>query len=462
MLRDRYEPINLFDLVPALGLAMEPVLTRLDKLLEDDCLFRLVKADLSRRFPRTRVDGRPSTPVEVILRLLVVKHLYGFSYQETEHYVSDSLVLRQFCRVYLEPVPDDTTLLRWANLIEPETLHQLLDRVMLLARSLKLTRARKLRTDGTVVKTDIHHPSDSTLLGDGIRVLCRTLGKAKQLLGTATDLGQGVFRDRTRSARRLVKRIMQAARKRGSEAEATMRSAYQKLLQVTGAVLAGAQQVETALEQQATERANHLRQKLACFVPRVKQVIAQTTQRVLQGQSVPATQKLVSLFEPHSAVIRKGKPSCPVEFGRVVWLDEVDGGLISRFEVLVGNPPEEDQIKPSLDHHVTLFQKPPRLLAGDRGTFSDAGESYAAQIGVTQVVLPKPGARSAARKEHEHQPWFRRGRNFRAGIEGRIRVLKRDFGLERCRYHGEAGMERWVGWGVLAHDLRQIARATAS
>ncbi len=290
MLRDRYEPINLFDLVPALGLAMEPVLTRLDKLLEDDCLFQLVKADLSRRFPRTRLDGRPSTPVEVILRLLIVKHLYGFSYQQTEHYVSDSLVLRQFCRLYLQPVPDDTTLLRWANLIQPETLHQLLERVMLLAQSLKVTRARKLRTDGTVVKTDIHHPSDSTLLGDGIRVLCRTLGKAKQLLGTATDLGREAFGDRTRSARRLVKRIMEAARKRGSEAEQQMQSAYQKLLHLTNAVVAGAQRVETALEQQTTDLASHLRQQLTTFVPRVKQVIAQTTQRVLQGQSVPATQ----------------------------------------------------------------------------------------------------------------------------------------------------------------------------
>ena len=462
MLRDRYDAMSLFDLVPALGLAMDPVLTRLDKLLEDDCLFQLVKADLSRRFPRTRADGRPSTPVEVILRLLVIKHLYGFSYQQTEHYVSDSLILRQFCRLYLEPVPDDTTLLRWANLIQPETLHQLLDRVMALARSLRVTRARKLRTDGTVVKTDIHHPSDSTLLGDGIRVLGRALSKAKHLLGTATDLGRDAFRDRTRSARRLVKRIMEAARKRGGEAEHQMRSAYQKLLQVTNAVVEQAEQVERALQQQATGSANSLGQTLTSFVPRIKQVIEQTKQRVLQGQSVPATQKLVSLFEPHTAVIRKGKPACPVEFGRVVWLDEVDGGLISRFAVLSGNPPEAEQIKPSLDHHVTLFQKPPRLLAGDRGTFSDAGESYAAEAGVKHVVLPKPGARSVARKEHEHQPWFRRGRNFRAGIEGRIRVLKRDFGLERCRYHGEAGMERWVGWGVLAHDLRQIARATAS
>ena len=152
MLRERYEPVDLFACVPTLSLALEPVLARLDALL-DDTLFQLVKADLAQRRPRTCIDGRPSTPVEVILRMLVVKHLYGWSYEQTEYFVNDSLVLRQFCRLYLEPVPDDTTLLRWANLIQPGTLHRLLDRVTDLARSLKVTRGRKLRTDTTTPPT---------------------------------------------------------------------------------------------------------------------------------------------------------------------------------------------------------------------------------------------------------------------------------------------------------------------
>ena len=171
MLRDRYEPMNIFALVPALSFTIEPVLARLDSLLDDDALFQQIKADLARRFPRTLIDGRPSTPVEVILRLLVVKHLHGWSYAQTERWVSDSLVLRQFCRLYLQPVPCDTTLIRWANLIRPETLHRLLDHVVGLARSLKVTHGRKLRLDGTVVETNIHHPTDSTLLHDGVRVL---------------------------------------------------------------------------------------------------------------------------------------------------------------------------------------------------------------------------------------------------------------------------------------------------
>ena len=134
MLRDRYEPTDLFALVPQLGLQFEPQFAQLDRLLDDD-IFAPVRADLARRRPRTRSCGRPSTPVEVILRMLIVMRLYGWSFERTEYFVNDSLVLRQFCRVYLEKVPDDTTLIRWAQLVGPETLQRLNDRVVHLAKA---------------------------------------------------------------------------------------------------------------------------------------------------------------------------------------------------------------------------------------------------------------------------------------------------------------------------------------
>ena len=115
MLRDRYEPQDLFALVPKLRLELDPELAQLDQLLDDDELFARVRADLARRRPQTATRGRPSTPVEVVLRLLVVKRLYNWSYEETEHFVGDSLVRRRFCRLYLQPVPADTTLIRWAR-----------------------------------------------------------------------------------------------------------------------------------------------------------------------------------------------------------------------------------------------------------------------------------------------------------------------------------------------------------
>jgi IS5 family transposase len=178
MLRDRYSPVDLFALVPALELRFEPELAELDRLLDDDELFQQVKADLSRRRPKTTQTGRPSTPVEAILRLLVIQHLYAWSYEQTEHFVGDSLVLRQFARLGLEPVPHGTTLVRWANLLQPATLHRLLERVTELAQSLRVTCGRKLRIDSTVVEAPIHYPTDSSLLADGVRVVSR-LGRSR-------------------------------------------------------------------------------------------------------------------------------------------------------------------------------------------------------------------------------------------------------------------------------------------
>jgi IS5 family transposase len=460
MLRDRYEPQNLFEMVAALSLKMEPVLARLDKLLDDDVLFGEVRADLAQRYPHTQHTGRPSTPVEVILRMIIVKHLYGWSYDETEYNVSDSLVLRQFCRVYLNAVPDDTTLIKWANLIQPQTLHALLDHVTELARSLKVTRGRKLRTDGTVVETNIHHPTDSTLLGDAVRVLSRTLKKARQVLQDQTTLSRDSFRDRTRSARRQVKRIMEAARRRGEQAADQLQTAYRRLLDTVQASQRQAQRVAEALKRQADARAERLSDQLNAFLPRVTRVIDQTVRRVLAGEKVPAEDKLVSLFEPETAIIRKGKPARPTEFGRVLWLDEVEGGIVSGYRILDGNPSEKEQLRPSLDHHIEVFDHPPDVLAADRGLYSPDNERYAQSQGVKHVVIPKPGARSAERTAYEKQRWFRQARNWRSGIEGRISGLKRGQKLERCLYHGSDGMERWVGWGLIAHDLRIIARTT--
>src|SRR5438128_5471648 len=247
MLRDRYAPVDLFGLVPAWELRFEPELAELDRLLEDDQRFQQVKADLSRRRPRTLETGRPSTPVEIILRLLVVQHLYCWSYEQVERFVNDSLVLSQFCRLGLEPVPHDTTLLRWANLVQPETLHRLLDRVTELARSLQVTRGRKLRIDSTVVETTIHHPSDSGLLADGVRVLSRLVRRAGDMLARGTE---PLFRDRTRSAKRLMRRIhaRAAVTGRGAAAAAAERTAlYRRLLEVAQSSLRQAETVQHLL-----------------------------------------------------------------------------------------------------------------------------------------------------------------------------------------------------------------------
>jgi IS5 family transposase len=224
MIVDRYDPINLFEMVPKLKLQFEPELAELDVLLEDDELFKLLKADLLKRYPHSARLGRHSTPVEVILRMLVVKRLYGWSYEQTEHFVCDSIVLRQFCRLYLQSAPDDTTLIRWAKLIGAQTVAALNDRAVELARSLKVTRGRKLRTDGAVVETNIHHPTDDTLLADGVRVLSRLVRRAKDLINERVrkEHKGEPFRNRTLSAKRLAhKKIGRMALRRTEQAQAS-------------------------------------------------------------------------------------------------------------------------------------------------------------------------------------------------------------------------------------------------
>jgi transposase, IS5 family len=463
MLVDRYPPVALFALVPELLCRFEPVLRELDRLLEDDVIFRRIKADLARRAPNSVRLGRPSTPVAVILRLLVVKRLYGWSYEEVEHFVSDSLVLRQFCRLSLQRVPDDTTLLRWANLIEPATLMALNERVVALARQLKVTRGRKLRVDSTVVETTIHHPSDSSLLGDGVRVLSRLLRRAKTVLQETTDLGKAVFRTRTRSARRLVQGLHRLGRRTSETARRAMRAAYARLIAVAQKSRAQAARVCGVLQTRCEAPARRLREQFETVLPRLERVLRLTIRRVLAGETVPAGEKIVSLFEPHTRIIVRHKAGKPVEFGRKLWLEEVDGGIVSGWRVLDQAGPDAAYLAPSLAAHRARFGRAPWLVAGDRSVFSCANEAHAKQVGVERVVLAPSGrANNAERVRTAKQRWFRRGFRFRAGIEGRISVLQRCYGLDRCRDHGEAGLGRWVGWGIVTANLARMARTLAA
>jgi IS5 family transposase len=392
MIVDRYPLENLFAVVPKLAADFEPELRVLDRLLDDDMLFQQVKADLSRRRRHSRTRGRHSTPVEVILRLLVVKRLYQWSYEQTERFVADSLVLRQFCRLYWQPVPADTTLLRWAQLVGPTTLEQLNTRVVELARALKVTRGRKLRVDSMVVETTIHHPTDSRLLGDGVRVLSRLLRRAKEVLREGAALGPAAFRSRTRSIRRLAQQVHRCARRKGEAAAEEMKALYARLIGIAQQSYQQADQVRAVLAERAEAAAQRLAQQFTHFLPLVDQAIAQATRRVLQGESVPAAEKLLSLFELHTPVIQRHKPGQPVEFGRKVWLDEVDGGIVSRYAVLEQPGQDQPYLADSLAGHQERFGHPPWLLAGDRGVYSAANERLAEQGGGQRIVLPATGS----------------------------------------------------------------------
>lgn len=456
MLRERYDEDKFFLTIQTLASEMDPELGQIDQILDDDEIFQMIKQDFAQRHPQTMRTGRPSTPVEVVLRMLVVRRLYHWSYADTEQHVKDSLVLRRFCRVYLEDVPDDTTLIRWANQIQPETMVALNQRVTTIATELKVTRGRKLRTDGTAVEANIHPPTDNSLLGDGVRVISRTLKRAQDVLGDRLD--KTVFRDRTRSAKHTARHISQQARR----GKAALKPLFQKLVNITHASVQQARQVRDALDTLPLAAAERLRTTLDTFIPRIEQVIDQTVRRVFEDEAVPAAEKIVSLFEAHTAIIKRRSAKQDVVFGHKVWLDEVDGGIISGYRVLDGNPGDSDQWQPSLNHHLEQFGHPPWQASADRGVHSFPNEAYAEHIGVKRIILPQPGHKSDARREHERQRWFKRGRRWHAGVEGRISVVKRKHGLDRCLDHGEEGFHKWVGWSVIANNLCSMGRKLAN
>jgi IS5 family transposase len=470
MLRLRYSAVDMFEplgqfpdiYVDMSDVAMDPILSAMDKVMDDERLLLLAWNDWVRRWPHSLTTGRHSTPVEALLRLQVVRRLYGWAYRSVHRQVKGSLALRQFTRVYGHRVPNHATMNDWERALKPATVRLINQRVVALAVDHKVTTGQKLRTDGTVVETNIHYPTDSSLLADSGRVLGRMLSIGRELVGQRPDVPKNLFVNRTRSTKRLARQIAHSSRKtqKGAHSGSNRPKLYKKLLKTTQESLDQARQALPILEQYGQLAGQALADSLAHYIPLVERVIDQAYRRVVLGQSVPASDKLVSLFEPHTAIIRRGKPAPhETEFGRKVWLDEVEGGILSDYRILKGNPPDEKQFKPSLAQHQQLFSHPPERVSTDRGVYSAANEAAARQAGVKQICLPQPGQRSPERLQHEQQPWFRLGRRFQAGIEGRISVIKRARHLNRCLDKGEAGFEKWVGWGCIVNNLVKIAQA---
>lgn len=476
MLIDRYAPEDVFARVPELAEQTDPVLVELDRLLDDDNLYEQVYDDLARRYPLTRAHGRHATPAEVILRLLVVQHLYAWSYQETVERVADSLILRWFCRGFFQRVPVATTVLRWAATIQPTTLQALLDRVAVLAKQARVTAGRKLRLDSTGVQTAIHHPTDSGLLVDGVRVLTQLIRQARPLVAAPLASVRDAFRSRLRTVRRAVQQMHRLRRRPLPEAKKAelQRTLSQTLLAATRQTVRQAVRVRLALapltppiragqessrtRAPVTRRARRLHAQIDHFLPLIERVMAQTEARVLQGHAVPASEKVLSLFEPHTRLIPRHKGGAAVEFGRQVLFAEVEGGIVTRSHVLATDESDRHQAIPAVVQHRRVFGRAPWLLTGDRGVHTNGVEEQAQALGVRHVVIPRSGPTTPEQRARERDRAWRRRYRWRAGIEGRISSLRRDYGLARCAYQGEVGLERWVGWGVLASNLRRIGR----
>jgi len=453
-----------------------------------------------------------------------LKRLMGWSYRTLEEEVKTNAGWRWVSGLYGEAMPRFQTVQTREAMLTPTTLALINRQAVNSAVELELTcgewlrkvaqpleRAARLRgaMDSSATDSDIHYPTDSSLLDDSARVLSRTFKRARKVVRPESLEEKAWFRDgpskghfRHRQAHRLAWKIAKQARK----TEKNSPKAYTDLLKIVGLLVEQAKQVQERLGKLESYAAQKLSAVLEHYVPLVQQVVWQTQQRIihnikvaqpleraarLRGAKVEASDKLLSLFEPHTDIIVRGKAKPnDVEFGHKVWFAEVEGGYISEYRILGGNPREGGPSRPcgpfeglghtsfvtptqvalrgAIRHHRQIFGHAPTVCAGDRGLHSTANEHQAHDLGVKRVSLPKPGYKSAERKAYEHQPWFRAAQRFRNGIEGRISQLRRARRLDRdtpsrgcCLNVGLSGFQRWVGWGVIANNISLLANHLA-
>lgn len=455
-----FDDIFAFGGIPRPEALMDPVLKRLDGVLDDDQLVDAVFAVLAKRREASARTGRPSTPAEVVLRLLVLKHIRGWSYEQLQWEVMGNFVYRRFCRIDGGDVPDAKTMVRYGQLLDGEVLKGVFDRVVELTRVRGVTKGRRLRIDTTVVEAPIHYPTDSALCADAVRVLSREVGKIEEagakLPFVRTDVRRSI-------ARRLLE-IGYALRKRGDEAKASLVKPYRRLLRVTARITRQAQRARRAALR-AMKKARGKRRaaleravlKLDVFIPRAAQVIRQTRARIIRG--VPNSEgKILSIFETGARILRRGKLHKPTEFGSLVRVQEAEGGVVTDVGIVDGHH-DSQLLVPAVERHIEVFGKAPTMAATDRGFYSGAGVKRIEALGVRRAVVPHPGHRSAKRIAHERQRWFRRGRAWRAGGEARIARLKHHFGMARSRYRGSSGTPRTVYWAAISNNLVAIGRA---
>jgi IS5 family transposase len=433
-----------------------------DRVLDDESIVAIVYEALARRHPKSRSRGRRNAPAEMVLRLLILKHVRNWSYAVLEREVRANLVYREFTRVGAGKVADAKTMGRWGLALGPDVVKQIHDRMVVIARSQGIVAGRRMRVDTTVVETNIHYPTDSTLLGDGVRVLTGTMRK----IGTIAGAAGAKLRDRSRSVKWRLLEIARIARAKGPINREKLKQRYRQLLDATSRVVgqaerfsceiaAGVKRSGQVLKQMALEG---LRDELDKMVPLVKQVMRQTRARIFHGNT-RFEGKLLSLFEPSTEVIRKGKAAKPNEFGKMVKLQEAENQIVIDYEVYDRRPNDCDLLIAAIEVHRAKLGRLPRLVAADAAFYSGKKEVAAKAMGVKRVCIPNRSTKSLERKREQRKRWFRDGQKWRTGCEGRISVAKRRHGLNRCRYKGFVGMNRWVGLGVIADNLINIGCA---
>lgn len=424
---------------------MSTVLDQLPEAVE------LVHADLIRRGGK-QVDpnrGREGMTAEQVLRALVVKQMNGFGYEALAFHLADSNSYRSFCRLGIDQKPPTKSALQKnIKAVKAETWWTINRDLALYAAAKGIETGKKVRTDCTVVESNIHPPTDSSLLWDCVRVLVRLMSEAKE------DFGLN-FTDHSRRAKRRALGILNA---KSNEQRVPL---YRDLLKVTGKTVRNAVSIAGELDdvkasdKKAIVCTGALAQQLRHYVDLANRVIDQTERRVLRAESVPAGEKVVSIFEPHTDIIIKDRRE--TLYGHKICLTSGASGLVTDVIVEEGNPADSTLAVKMVERQRDLYGKVPRKVSFDGGFTSRSNLAAIKELGVEDVAFSKHGGLQIT--EMVKSTWvFRCLRKFRAGIEGTISFLKRIFGLDRCTWRGFSSFNAYVCGSVLACNLLTLAR----
>lgn len=420
----------------------EKVLRKIDAVLDQNCrMIDIVHDDLTKGSQATGAHG---ISAEQVLRTAVLRQLKRYSWRELAKRLNDGICLRWFTRFYSALIPHYTTLQKAIQSISDEAWLEINELVVLFAKERKIENGRWIRMDTTVVESNILYPTDARLLWDSIRVITRILDRIRQ---SVPELEFG-FANRTRKSKKLCYQITMV---KGPTADKKRRKLYRKLISAANEVF----DMGTRCFHQMPESDEYY--QLDYYLTAMSVAIDQCERRILKGEDVPANEKILSIFEQHTDVICRGKTQSPAEFGHKVFFVTGKSGLVTQYEVLLGNPGDNELLPGCLVKHKSQYRKAPYNLSGDRRFFSDDNETKAAKAGVVRVSICKPGYRSKARRQLEKERWFKTLQRFRAGIEGIISGLMRGLGLKRCIWKGWESFRTYVSIGVLTFNLRKVA-----
>ena len=422
------------------------VLRKMDQVLSANPEFvDLVHSDLT---SNTSGVGANGMSAEQVLRASILRQMKQYSWRELAERLHDGICLRWFTRFYSAKTPHFTTLQKAITAVSDATWEQINDLLVGFAKERKIEKGQALRADTTVVETNISYPRDSKLLWDGIRVLTKIMARIRH---QKPDMDFG-FANRNRKSKRL---CYQIALVKGPKADKKRRKLYRRLIKVANEVFDMGCRYYHQLS--LCDATSDLHWQLDHYLTMMAPAIDQCERRILKGEQVDVSEKIVSIFEEHTDIIRRGKSSSPTEFGHKVLFTTGKTGLITQYQVLRGNPGDGDFLPEIIRTHQHQYGQAPHSISADRRFFSEDNESIAHREGVKQVSICKPGYRSEQRKKIEKERWFKNLQKFRAGIEGIISTLMRGYGLKRCIWKGWKSFKRYVALSVVTFNLRKIA-----